>query len=57
MKNDILRLNIPVNDIMFVQVLNRITHLPDYASHLLLSESPFFSQHCIHVTRVAQFYH
>jgi hypothetical protein len=57
MKNYILRLDVPVNDVMLMQVLNRVTHLPDNAFHLLLSESSFFSKHCVNIARVAQLDH
>jgi hypothetical protein len=56
-KNYILRLDVPVNDVMLMQVLNRVTHLPDDASHLFFSEFSFFSKHGVNIARVAQFYH
>lgn len=57
MKNNVLRLYVPVNNIMLMQVLYCIAYLTNNTSYFLLRKSTLFSQHWINVPWVAQFNH
>ena len=57
MKQDILRLDIPMDDITIVHELNRVADLPRDASHSLLPETALLLEVVVNVPAAAELQH
>lgn len=57
MKQDILRLDIPVDDITIVHELNRVADLPRDTPHALLAETALFFEVVVDVPAAAELQH